>query len=236
MAHVVTHDPGDYYRAHFGCLAYDYAKGQMLYEHRKALSEGPEPYLCCNREIEQFDLTKARQALLEVLLLTSRENFEAFAFTLTCDKHRGEGQMTVAWTGFAWFHEMACTNRDWSGSCKCCNIRKPQYRWDAGLSKKDRQIALSLTAHMAPVPVPDENVINSIRPLIDNLAVEEQTKAEDVTNEDSDTHMAGQSQWDVFMETRMKQFNLVRLGVRDVAVVILAMLLSLMMLPLVIVS
>ena len=152
MAHLITHDHGDYFHSHFGCVAYDYSRGPLSYENRNTYKCGPKLYQCCNNKVEGFDLTRSRHALLKVLLLQSPDNFEAFAQTLSCGQH--DSGMAVSWTRSLWFKEMACTNRKWSGSCPCCNIRKPQYRWDAGMSAEERQLALSVTAHMAPTSGP----------------------------------------------------------------------------------
>jgi hypothetical protein len=155
IAHIITHDPGNYFEDHFGCVAYDYDRGPLKFKNGEDYTHSPWLYQCCNNKIEGFDLEESRHALLKVLMLQSPDNFEAFAATMMCDKHMEEGHMPVSWTRSIWFNEMSCQNLNWSGFCNCCNVRKPQYRWDAGMSAKDRQIALSLTAHMAPITVPD---------------------------------------------------------------------------------
>jgi hypothetical protein len=96
-------------------------------------------------------------------MLQTPNNFDTFANTLTCEEHTGLG--LVSWTKSLWFREMSCSNRDWSGSCQCCNKRKPQYRWDAGMSARDRQIALSITGHMAPVSSSESQVPEALSPL-----------------------------------------------------------------------
>ncbi|KAM0713340.1 hypothetical protein Q7P35_000792 [Cladosporium inversicolor] len=150
IAHIITHDPGNYYQAHFGCVAYDHSRGALSYGRRYKATSETNLYQCCNDEITSFDLTATRHALLKTLMLQTPDNFEAFAQTLTCDKHRYD--MMVSWTRSLWFKEMACQDRNWSGFCTCCNTRKPQYRWDAGMSAEDRELALSITAHRIPVP------------------------------------------------------------------------------------
>jgi hypothetical protein len=152
IAHIITHDPGNYYQAHFGCVAYDYSRGPLSYENRNKFTRESKLYQCCNDEIMDFDLTAARHALLKTLMLQTPDNFQAFARTLTCGKHVDEVDMMVSWTRSLWFNEMACPNRNWSGYCNCCNKRKPQYRWDAGMSAKDRELALNVTAHKVPIP------------------------------------------------------------------------------------
>jgi hypothetical protein len=178
IAHVITHDPGNYYEDHFGCLAYDYDRGPLKFENSKDYTRSPWLYQCCNNRIEDFDLKESRHALLKVLLLQSPGNFEAFAATMMCDKHMGQGHMPVSWTRSIWFNEMSCQNRGWSGSCDCCNVRKPQYRWDAGMSAKDRQIALSLTAHMAPITVPNPQPTKPIQQIGSDVMSEAQAEEE----------------------------------------------------------
>ncbi|KAM0722478.1 hypothetical protein Q7P37_001919 [Cladosporium fusiforme] len=232
VAHVITHDPGAYYRDHFGCVAYDYSRGPLSYKS-KWFSKDSGLYQCCNNKIENFDLAASRHALLRVLMLSSPENFMRFASTLQCNQHRDTGGMAVSWTRVIWFDEMACPRRDWSGSCECCNTRKPQYRWDAGMSAKESQIALTMTAHMCPVAVRDEKLAVSPSPSPSECSSATEEQSETPSAQTNECSPSWTHQCESFARSGAEKLNLVRVNVGEIIVVILATLTSLMMATLV---
>lgn len=228
MAHIITHDPSSYYQAHFGCVAYDYSRGPLSYEKRNDFTTEQRLYQCCNSKIQQLDLTRSRHALLKVLLLKTPDNFEAFAATLTCDQHRDDDCGAVSWTRSLWFNEMTCRNRDWSGSCICCSTRKPQYRWDAGLSNQDRQTALGLTAHVPPPPTDSQHTSNSGTTATSNGDAMAEERTESIEHALSSTPIAQTTS-----EVAVNQvFDVSCLTSRDVVVAAVTMLASLLLLPL----
>jgi hypothetical protein len=229
IAHIITHDPGNYYEDHFGCVAYDYDWRLLKFKNGKDYTSSSSLYQCCNNRIEGFDLEEFRHALLKVLMLQSPDNFEAFAATLMCEKHMGQGHMPVSWTRSIWFNQMSCQNRGWSGSCDYCNVRKPQHRWNAGMSAKDRQIALSLTPRMAPITAPDPQPTKPIQQIGSDVVSEAQLEEESAECKALEESYAP-FRWPSLLNLGIGQITSsgFEFDVRDVAVPAVAVLASIM--------
>lgn len=119
---ILAKDPGDYFKDHYGCVAYIGGEGM--------------PYKCCNNKIEDFDLTKCRAASLRVLTRLDSGNTEDFIRTLQCRNHSGEHGDTYCMKRL-WLTEMAhALSR--KGYCTCCSTLPPRPRWDAGFIDRHR--------------------------------------------------------------------------------------------------